>query len=253
MFENEIVEILDKVTDNFFPKNGKWYSHCFKKPNDLVIANLPCHLRDVDWLVKVFSKNIPHISEEFIKKYILTSVYFDTKRKEYEQEIVSWQIDWMNNGGENWIVDSNLGGELYMFSPHCAEAFRKGILDTLLAIGMDRDAIEEGIEKNSYKWRKKYIELAFSNMYNPIFYQPNLPQPSQEHFEKWVKIQLYQYYQQHKDSIDKYGEILPEMKMSDLEVIELREWLENEHKKRLDQIEEWKENRKGNQKIKVNI
>ena len=50
----------------------------------------------------------------------------------------------------------------------------------------------------------------------------NLEEPSQEHYEKWMKLRLYEYYIEHKDSVDKYGEILPEMQMTESEVIELK-------------------------------
>lgn len=69
----------------------------------------------------------------------------------------------MRHDGSNWIVDGNLGGDLYIFSSKCDYAFRKGIVDTLLAIGMDINAIEEGIEKNADMWRDQYMNLAFAD------------------------------------------------------------------------------------------
>lgn len=262
MLETKIFKILDKVTDDFFPETGRWTSGCFNKEmsSEYKKSNLLCHLRDDEWLTKTFSLDVPYISKKYIKKYILTSIYFDSKRKEYEQKIVSWQIDWMNNDGENWIVDSKLGGDFYLFSPNCDYAFRKGILDTLLAIGMNKDAIEEGIERNSHKWRENHMIMAFNNIYNPIFYRLNseekLSTPNQEHFDKWMKMRLYEYYIKNKDSVDKYGEILPEMKISDEEIKELKEWLKNENEKRLREIEEYKNMNSNNlslPKLTLNI
>ena len=135
----------------------------------------------------------------------------------------------MRNGGENWVIDQSLGGELFLFSTKCDYAFRKGVVDTLLAIGMDKDAIEEGIEKNANKWREKYMKISFYNLYSvlPAYsLSPSsgekkiLEKPSQEHYEKWLKLRLYEYYMEHKDSVDKYGEVLPEMKMTESEVME---------------------------------
>lgn len=210
--------------------------------------NLPCHLRDDKWLADLILKkyNLYSLGKDNILEYIINSNNFNKLRYEYEQKIVSWQIDWMRNGGENWIIDEELGGDLYMFSTKCDYAFRKGIVDTLLAIGMNIDAIEEGIEKNSSKWREGHMRVAFHNLYSVSsfsFYgngDKMLEEPSQEHYEKWLKLRLYEYYIEHKDSVDKYGEILPEMKMTELEVIELEKWLEAAHEERMKQITEFK-------------
>lgn len=66
-----------------------------------------------------------------------------------------------------------------------------------------------------------------------------LEKPSQEHYEKWLKLRLYEYYMEHKDSVDKYGEVLPEMKMTESEVMELKKWLETAHEERMKKIDEF--------------
>ena len=244
----EIEEFLNKTLEDFFPQKGNWKSSCFSKSKVLDEINLPCHLRDDKWLADLILKkyNLYSLGKDNILEYIINSNNFNKLRYEYEQKIVSWQIDWMRNGGENWIIDEELGGDLYMFSTKCDYAFRKGIVDTLLAIGMNIDAIEEGIEKNSSKWREGHMRVAFHNLYSVSsfsFYgngDKMLEEPSQEHYEKWLKLRLYEYYIEHKDSVDKYGEILPEMKMTELEVIELEKWLEAAHEERMKQITEFK-------------
>lgn len=239
-------EFLDKTLEDFFPQQGVWYSNCFSKLKTLEENNLPCHIRDNNWLADFIIKkyNLDLKEKDAVLNYIVTSEQFNKLRYEYEQRIVSWQIDWMCNGGENWIVDTELGGELYLFSTKCDYAFRKCIVDTLLAIGMNRDAIEEGIEKNADKWRENHMRLAFHNLYSVSKYgcskNQMLEEPSQEHYEKWLKLRLYEYYIEHKDSVDKYGEVLPEMKMSELEVAELKKWLEIAHEERIKQIAEYK-------------
>ncbi len=241
-------EFLDKILVDFFPKDGCWESNCFKKSQIVAEENLPCHLRNNDWLSDLILKkyNLYSLGKEIVIEYLNNSENFNKLRYEYEQKIVSWQIDWMRNDGENWITDGNLGEDLYMFSSKCDYAFRKGIVDTLLAIGIDIDAIEEGIEKNSSKWREAYMRVAFYNLYSvsrlSIYGSKDkiLEEPSKEHYEKWMKLRLYEYYVEHKASVDKYGEILPEMQMTELEVTELRKWLDEAHKKRMKQIAEYK-------------
>lgn len=243
----EIEDFLDKTLEDFFSEDGCWKSNCFNKSKLVDEHNLPCHLRDDNWLANLIIKKYDLYSLEkgTIIEYLINSENFNKLRYGYEQKIVSWQIDWMRNGGENWIIDEELGGELYMFSTKCDYAFRKGVVDTLLAIGMNIDAIEEGIEKNADKWRERYMRVAFHNIYSRYNFglygseDPALEEPSQEHYENWRKLRLYKYYIEHKDSVDKYGEILPEMRMTEIEVTKLNEWLENAHKKRMKKIEEY--------------
>ena len=182
-------------------------------------------------------------------EYLINSENFNKLRYEYEQKIVSWQIDWMRSDSGNWI-----GDDFFIFSPKCDYAFRKGIVDTLLAIGMNIDAIEEGIEKNTDKWREGYMRVAFHNIYSGHRFSsygsdaPTLEEPNQEHYENWRKLRLYEYYIEHKDSVDKYGEVLPEMKMTEIEVTKLKKWLENEHEERMRKIEEY-ESKKNSSNI----
>jgi len=249
--EENKLRLLDEITDSFFPEDGSWQFHCFdkRKSKDYKKENLPCHLRDIDWLTKMFSKKISNVSEKALREYISKSPYFDLKRKEYEQKIVAWQINWMRKGGSNWIIDSEYGDELCLLTPQCDHAFRSSVVKTLLAIGINKEAIEEGLEKDT-NWRNHFMYVAFENAYNPIYYsfgnRDLLAQPSQEHREKWRRMRLYEYYIEHKESIEKYGEVLPEMKMSLKEVEELKKWLEIENEKRLNEIKAYKENRSSN-------
>ena len=248
----EIEEFLDKTLENFFPQEGNWKSSCFSKSKVLDEINLPCHLRDDKWLADLILKkyNLYSLGKGTILEYIINSNNFNKLRYEYEQRIVNWQIDWMCNDGGNWIIDEELGGDLYMFSTKCDYAFRKGVVDTLLAIGMNIDAIEEGVEKNASKWREGHMRVAFHNLYSVSRFSlygsgcKMLEEPSQEHYEKWLKLRLYKYYIEHKDSVEKYGEVLPEMKMTESEVIELKKWLEVAHEERKKKIAEF-ENKNG--------
>lgn len=243
MLEKEIYKLLDEKCIEFFPETGHWSISCFKRPNDINPKYFPCHTRDDEWLSQMFQSKfeIFHLSLSFIKQYIQQSEIFQKVRHDYEQKIVEWQIDWMNSGGGHWIADEKLGGDLYMFSSKCDIAFRKGIVDTLKKIGMPIDAIEEGIEKNSNKWRENHMSCAFGNVYDQISYSinPNPPKRIEvdpEFKAAWMKKRLYEYYQNHKNSVDKYGEVLPEMRMSNEEIIELDKYLDIKGQERLEQL-----------------
>lgn len=260
----EINDILEKATINFFPKEGKWYSYCFQKPKYLKKNYLPCHLRDDLWLAKMLKKDqeLFNISINEILQFVKTSTFFQEKRHEYEQEIVKWQIDWMISGGENWLVDKNYDGDFIFLSPLCDLGFRKGIVDTLSKIGISIDAIEEGIERNSDSWRDLPMKQAFYNKYQTTFsnidftiFSRNKKQTKQEDEnlelylefkEKWLKLRKYEYYQRHKCSVDKYGIIEPDMTLSAEEVDELKAYLKLKHNEIISQKEQFEQEKKRN-------
>ena len=246
-----IDSILDEATINFFPKSGEWYSDCFRKPRDLSMNNLPCHLRDDMWLARMLNKyqSLSNISFNKILNYVRTSHFFEQKRHEYELEIVKWQINWMRNGGEGWICDDNYGGDAYLLTPVCDLAFRKGVVDTLSRIGMNRDVVEEGIEKNAILWRESLMKTAFRNEYEPVFFmsKSQVDPAEEEHKEKWLKMRRYEYYQRHKKSVDLYGVATEDMQMSKEEVLEIRQYLEQKHQERMKHIEEVKNARYSNE------
>ena len=249
-------KILERATLNFFPKVGSWYSECFEQSQDLNMKYLPCHLRDDLWVSRMLKQNqkLFFLSTDRVLKYVKTSQFFQEKRHNYEQEIVKWQIDWMKRGGANWVVVEKYGGDLIFLSPNCDIGFRKGVVNTLSRIGMNIDAIEEGIEKNADKWRNSFMNSAFSNEYEPYFTSINFDfsfgenenqkekrktlEPAEQDFkEKWLQIRRYEYYKRHKNSVDKYGIIEPDTILTENEVIKLRKYLKQKHIERNQRIE----------------
>ncbi len=121
----------------------------------------------------------------------------------------------------------------------CDLGFRKGVVDTLTAIGMDKEVIEEGLEKNADLWRDGFINLAFSNEYEPILYNflgsdegKKIPPVNPKHKEAWIKMRYYEYYCEHKKVVDLYGSITPEMRITKEEAEELKKYLDVENKNR---------------------
>lgn len=217
--ENEINEILSNEIKFFFPKSGDWYYNCFGRPEELKEENLPCHLRDNEWMSrllknKLLFENINIHSRE-IKKFIDKSKDFEILRHDYELEIVRWQISWMRNGGGNWIAPKEFDGEELDFCYEPDKMFRGGVLQTLTAIGMDKEVIEEGLEKFADMWRDFYIDLSFMNYYSGISYlgQPKKP-ADEQHRQNWIKLRNYEYYIEHKDSVDKFGKLNEGMTLS---------------------------------------
>lgn len=246
-----ITQILEKATDNFFPKQGDWYSNCFERSKNLYMSYLPCNLRNNKWLAKMLQENqkLYRINYYDILDFVSNSQYFNESRHNYELKIVKWQIDFIMNGGEGWICDDNYGGDAMMFTSVCDLGFRKGVLDTLLAIGMDQEVIEEGLEKYANMWRNRYMLIAFNNEYVPIFYLANpdvyLEPVDAEHKTNWLKYRKYEYYKRHKQIVDKYGSPDEDMLISEEEALAIEYYLNKKHIERKQQIEEYKKEAYG--------
>ena len=231
---------LIEAINNFFPKEGNWNSSCYIRPKTLRMTNLPCHLRDNIWLANMIKKEkkLTNISIEEVLEFITNSEEFQEKRHRYEQEIVKQQIILMDKGEKNWLIDEEYGGDLIWLHPKCDIGFRKGIVDTLSAIGLDEEAIEEGLEVGADIWREKYMRAAYENQYNLLDKLPS--EIDLEHQKKWLKYRKYEYYQNHKESVDKYGKVLEEMKMNEEEAQELKKYLDEKNLEMNPQLKEEK-------------
>lgn len=249
--EIDAEEILEKAVENFFPKNGQWWSSCFKRSKELYMGNLPCNLRNDKWLATMLQRqqNLEHLNYYDILGFVRSSEVFKKARHDYELEIVRWQIEWIRNGGEGWISSERYGGDAVFFTNVCDYGFRYGVLNTLLAIGMDQEVIEEGLEKYANLWRDNYMRIAFHNEYEPVFYlaDPNahLEPVSVDHKTAWLKYRKYEYYQDYKRVVDKYGTPDEDMLISQQEARELKEYLEIMDKERKEQIEKYKKEAYG--------
>lgn len=240
---NDLEERLNKATVNFFPKHGSWSASEFTKSDSSLIQ----HLRDDKWLATRLqhTKELQDVFFGSVYNYVRTSSFFKEERHAYEQRVVKWQIGWMMGGGDGWLVSDEYGGDFINFDENYDIGFRLGIYRTLRAINMDSETIEEGIEANSDDWLLSCMRTAFRNNYEPIlgFAGPELARmkpASEEHREAWIKLRKYQYYQDHKASVDKYGVVTPEMEMSLEEVEELKQYLDKMHKERMAYLEELK-------------
>ncbi len=247
MTEEDAFVILSEESKNLFPETGIWYSSCFKRPSEISKMYLPCHLRDSSWLAKYFQKVLTdkqiYVPSRFVKAFVEKSPEFNEARHNYELEIVKWQINWMRNGGEHWLIPQGFDDFSLLFSPDVDVMFRGGVVKTLTAIGMDREVIEEGIEKNADLWRRRYMMLGFEHEYEPVVYMKGSPEPASEEFkENWLCLREYNYYKKHKDSIDKYGEQTPYMMIDSVQAQELAKVVEAQGRERAAYVVSWSEN-----------
>lgn len=245
--KDTVNSILEKEIRDFFPvqNNGRWSRNCFKQPKEVEYGNLPCHLRDNAWMSKLMynvllDKGI-FIPQQTIKSFIDNSQLFADLRHEHELRIVKWQINWIRNGGANWLMPEGYCEMAELFSEDVDKIIRGGVLKTLKAIGMDEDVIEEGLEKYSDIWRTSAMELGYSHVYEPVVYMYGTPEKADEdHKKNWIANREYEYYQEHKNSVDNYGTITPAMQMTPEEHSKLFVLLEQQNIERKKLVDEWR-------------
>ena len=243
--EKEQFRILSEEIETFFPTNGRWGSNCFSKSNELRYGNMPCHLRDNKWMAQYLENQLLnkglYIPAPTIKEFMDNSDRFNELRHNYELEIVRWQINWMRNGGEGWLIPKGYDDFSLMFNADAVEIFRAGVVRTLRAIGMDAEVIEEGIEKNAEMFRERYINKGFANEFEPVLYRHGSPASADEtHKQNWLKAKRYEYYCKHKQSVDKYGVPHPDMLITPEELRNIYEVLPAQNDARKKVIEEWR-------------
>jgi hypothetical protein len=246
MTKEESFIILGEETKSLFPETGIWYSSCFKRPTEVSKMYLPCHLRDSSWLARYFQKVLTdkqiYVPSRFVKEFVEISPEFTEARHNYELEIVKWQINWMRGGGENWLIPKGFDDFSLLFSPNVDIMFRGGVVKTLTAIGMDREVIEEGIEKNADLWRKSYMIKGFSHEFEPVVYFKGSPAPASEEFkENWLALREFKYYVEHGKSVDKYSEPTPYMLLNLQQIRELEEVVRVQSSERRAFIKEWEQ------------
>ena len=94
------------------------------------------------------------------------------------------------------------------------------------------------------------MEKAFRIKYEPIMinffgsddFEP-LPDPDLEHKQAWIKMRKYEYYCDHKKSVDLYGAVEPDMLLTQEELTNLKSYLDIANAKRLEFIEQHEKQR----------
>lgn len=247
--KDKVFAILEAEIKDFFPDTGHWYSTCFRRPREVAYCNLPCHLRDNTWMSQLLHKKLIdkgiYIRRNTIQGFLNMSENFKKLRHEYELKIVQWQIKWIISGGENWLLPDGYDEFSLLCSDKVENLYRGGVKKTLKAIGMDEEVIEEGLEKYSDIWRDGAMRTSFNHLYQPVMYLVGSPKAAdEEHRKNWIADREYQYYQAHKQVVDKYGTKTPAMFMSPERHAKLLAVLEKQNEQRRKEIDEWRKTAK---------
>lgn len=145
-----------------------------------------------------------------------------TKIINKEQEIIISEINNLLEEDKGWKTADNYLTTPPTFSKDYDINFRKKVKNNLLEKGLNETAIEMGLESTFTLWGKTVIERAFNNLAYPNFDTIEYPKYNEDFKENWIKLRLYEYYKRNKKSVDKYGELLPEMNLNKKEVKQLR-------------------------------
>ena len=251
--EDEIELMLKKESRNFFPETGRWHSGLYGNTKGVVPENAPSHLNDTEWLVELVKQ---HLREEKgieipyskIYDYVQTSPEFKNAKHDYAMDVVKWQIDWMNGGGGGWLLPDGYN-DFAMFGPNADIAFRGGVVKTLTAIGLDKELVEEGLETFADDWLERNMTRAFNNEFNPVrrysiaradkgdIKGEKLPPASEKHLQEWLMLRKWEYYQEHKASVDKYGSKTMSMCLDKDDAMDLARSVERQNAERRNVID----------------
>jgi hypothetical protein len=92
----------------------------------------------------------------------------------------------------------------------------------LTMIGMDEEVVNEGLEKYSDFWLDKYIDIAFEQEFNFKVNENDEMLSLGKLHKMWKDVRLFEYYQNHKEWVDKYGKVSDEMVMPKEEYITMK-------------------------------
>ena len=126
----------------------------------------------------------------------------------------------------------------------------------MLSIGINENAIEEGLIKNSNLWLDRMIEQTFINRYENLLWNIKfsdkkdyieIPPATPEHKRAWMLLRKCQFVEKYEDKIIKYGnlewiEVLRSLPKNE-ERAELQLKVESLNKIRIKEIEENKQRR----------
>jgi len=230
LFGNNKEEYLLQATAVLFSKTYPITKKLLERPIDNILEYLPCHLNDDIWLANTMkiTQNLD-INLPDIINFVKTSEIFNEARKDYEKRIIKQQIENMLYSDDYITTNDNYYKRAIKFDPNCDITFRTCITNILTLIGINRETIEECLEQNNIL-KNILMERAFKNTYEPTSYTieaypEKFKLAGQVHKEKWLKLRMYEYYQTNKTSVDKYGIVTDDMKLTKEELNELKEYL----------------------------
>lgn len=156
--------------------------------------------------------------------------------------IARWLINYSNVYAKGFMKIDN---RLKLSIVETDYAFRKSLSDSFKYLGFSYDRSEEAIESLSKYWRSPRMRAFFYSAYagNMVLVARETYKKHDLNFrDNWLRLKEYDYYQKHKDSVDKYSEQTPAMLMDKEEAEELKNMIIELSEDRQAEMEFSKEN-----------
>ncbi len=170
------------------------------------------------------TKNIPL---EVVKKYVKYAPKYKAKRDFFEKDVVRCYIsNWVTRiRDDDFFCKGQYKKELLQ-SPNFDWMFRFNVVSAMQFMNIPNENIEAALEYYAHYWRDTAMKLSFKNHYQKTFGKEydfeNQDSDLKNYEHKWMMIRYNEYFNQHKDSVKKYGKMNLAMKMPKAEIDKTR-------------------------------
>jgi len=198
-------------------------------------------------------ENVGFVSLSMLQDFVANSPVFDAKRSEFEKYIVKAYIEECIDCKSDDFYSRSIEKILESGSPNYDKLFRSRVVNAMKFLGIGDESIETGLELNAPLWRKDVMDLSFANRYKnnlnitytmghylqipdedlfdkkSVYHNYSkkafieeayvLPRESlngytRSIYDKWFCLREYEYYHNHKKTIDKLNTATRNMKIS---------------------------------------
>ena len=233
---------LDQIIKKMLPEITFDLLFKKRKRQDLTKENIVLNLENKEWLINYYHSIFSNITRDKIEQYLNTSSGFNKIIHDYQMSIARWIINYMNVNAKGFLVTEN---HLHFTVIESDYAFRRSLSDSLKYIGFSYDRREEAIETFSKFWRSPRMRAFFYHAYAgniALVARETYKKHDLDFRDKWLRLKEYDYYQKHKESVDKYSEPTPAMLMDKKEAEELKNLIIELSEARHAEMEYFKEN-----------
>ncbi len=175
------------------------------------------------------------VSTKTILKYVTTSPKFDARRSQFEQDFVkAYVAKWIISNQPDAFFDENTREGLEK-NVNFAKKFPVEMIQAMTSIGIDKKSSEIGLYASTNVWLRSVLRKTFINRYdlysikNMNFLKKNdkvswdkLNVIKTDSMETWTDLKEKEFYDKHKNKMNKYGIISNAMKMDKNKLEELR-------------------------------
>lgn len=245
--DKDLVKFLKQEMFNIMiNKDVTWNKNWIKNKNKNNLNYLPAHLNntqeDIDWIKNLlheemlYDKDI-YVSPEKIENFLRTNKTYGTYKYLYQLKVVRSLIEYMMAGGRGYKKAPQEYSN-YIANSDYVKYFRQSLIATLKELGFDDNIIENGIEKYSDLWLEPTLIKTFKQKYEPLN-ENGVPMicADKKHMDNWLALEKHNYYEEHKNSVNKYGNPKKlNLKISPEKLQALKERVEKQNDERLEFI-----------------